>query len=260
MIIRAVRASLRFSIAVFLILLSSAGGAQDRPALVVFSSNGIKAAMERLLPDAERTLGRRLDVRYSAATVLKQSIDRGEAFDAAILTPEVVDELMKSGRLKAGSRADVASIELAVGIKAGAPKTSVHTADGMKRRLLAARSLTWTEGGASSGATVAMLRALGIEEQLKPRLVLQRVPGIAAETVARGENELVFAPRSEIQTVQGVEVLGLFPPEYQRPVVMTAVVGAAARDGNAAAEFVRFLTGPRASAALRDAGMTPTAR
>ena len=216
--------------------------------------------MERVLPDAERMLGRRIEVRYSAATVLKQSIEGGEAFDAAILTPEVVDALMKTGHLRTGSRADVASIELAVGIRAGAPKASVHTADGMKRRLLAARSLTWTEGGASSGATLAMLRALGIEEQIRPRLVLQRVPGIAAETVARGENELVFAPRSEIQTVPGVEVLGLFPPEFQRPVVMTAVIGAAARDASAAAEFVRFLIGPRASPALRDAGMTPTAR
>ena len=226
----------------------------------MFSSNGIKAALEKLLPDAERTVGRRIDVRYSAATVLKQSIDRGEAFDAAILTPEVVDALMKSGRLRAGTRGDVASIELAVGVRTGAPKAGVSTADGMKRRLLAARSLTWTEGGASSGATAAMLRALGIEEQLRPRLVLQRVPGIAAETVARGENELVFAPRSEIQTVPGVEVLGLFPPEFQRPVVMVAVIGTAARDVDGASEFIRFLTGPRASSALRDAGMTPTAR
>lgn len=250
----------RLSIAVLLCVSTGAGQAQERQTLVLFSSNGIKAALERLLPDAERTTGRRIEVRYSAATVLKQPIENGEPFDVAILTPEIVEELMKTGRLRNGSRADIASVDLAVGIKAGAPKAGIDTADGMKQRLLAARSLTWTEGGASSGATVAMLRALGIEEQLKPRVVLQHVPGIAADTVARGENELVFAPRSEIQTVAGVEVLGLFPPQFQRPIVMTAAISAAARDAGAANELIRFLTGPRASSALRGAGMTPTAR
>ncbi len=216
--------------------------------------------MEQLLPNAERAIGRRIDVRYSSSTALRQSIDKGEPFDLAILTPNLIDELVKTGRVRNGTRTDIASVDLAVGIRAGAPKADVGTPDAMKRRLLAARSLTWTEGGASSEPVAAMLRALGIEEQVRSRIVLQHVPGTAAETVARGENELVFAPRSEIQTVAGVEVLGLFPKEFQRPIVMTAGIAASARDANAAEALIRFLMSPGAAPALQATGMKPATR
>jgi molybdate transport system substrate-binding protein len=216
--------------------------------------------MEHLLSDAERAVGRRISVRYSSSTALKQSIDQGEAFDLAILTPDIVDALVKAGRIRTGTHTDVASVDLAVGVRAGAPKGDIGTPDAMRRRLLAARSLTWTEGGASSVPVTAMLRALGIEEQVSSRIVLQRVPGTAAETVARGENELVFAPRSEIQTVDGVEVLGLFPKEFQRPVVMTAGIAASTRAADAAGALIRFLVSPGAAPALHAAGMRPAAR
>jgi molybdate transport system substrate-binding protein len=248
------------STVVLLFAPARAGSPQGSAPLVVLCSNGIRAALEQLLPAAEQATGRRISVRYSSSTALKQSIDQGEIFDLAILTPEIVDELVKTARMRTGTRTDVASIELAVGVRAGAPKSDVGTPDAMKRRLLAARSLTWTEGGASSAATVAMVRALGIEDQVRSRIVLQHVPGSAAETVARGENELVFAPRSEIQTVAGVEVLGLFPKEFQRPVVMTAGIAAGARDAHAAEALIRFLTSSRAVPALQAAGMKPAAR
>jgi molybdate transport system substrate-binding protein len=216
--------------------------------------------MEQLRPDAERAIGHHISIKYSSSTALRQTIDQGEAFDLAILTPDIVATLVKTGHIRAGTATDVASADLAVGIRAGARKDNVETPDAMKRRLLAARSLTWTEGGASAAPVEAMLRTLGIAEQLRPRIVLQRVPGIAADTVAHGDNELVFAPRSEIQNVAGVEMLGLLPREFQRPVVVTAGIGAHARDEAGAAALIRFLTSPAAASALEAAGMTPAAR
>lgn len=225
--------------------------------LRVLSSNGIRVALEKLVPDAERATGRRVATRFSSSAALKQSIDRGEAFDVAILTPALIDELIERGTLRAGTRKDLASIDLAVGMRAGEPRVDISTPDAIRRRLLAARSLTWTEGGAASAANLAMIDALGLRDELTPRIVVQRVPGVASETVARGQNELVLLPLSEIQGVPGVDVLGLLPAAFQRPVVMTA--GIAARTGaeDAAAAFVRFLSGPTAAAVVAAAGMKP---
>lgn len=228
--------------------------ASDAP-LRVLASNGIKAALERLLPDAERTIGRRIAVRFSSSAAHTQAIDKGEPFDVAILTPELVDELTRTGKMRAGSRADLATIDLAVGVREGAPRADISTPDAIKRRLLAARSLTWTEGGAASAANLAMLDALGIRETLTPRIVVQRVPGVASDTVARGENELVLLPLSEIQGVPGVAVLGLLPAQFQRPVVMTA--GIAPQAPGAAADLVAFLRSTTAARVLEAAGMKP---
>lgn len=231
--------------------------AADAP-LRVLSSNGIRAAVERLLPDAERTIGRRISIRFSSSAALKLSIDQGEAFDIAILTPDMVEDLIRSGRIEAGTRRDLASVDLAVGVRAGSPKADISTPDAIGRRLLAARSLTWTEGGAASAANFAMLDALGLREPLAARIVLQRVPGTAAETVARGEHELVLLPLSEIQGVPGVAVLGLLPAPFQRPIVMTAGIAARTRAPGAAAALVTFLTSAATARALEAAGMKPS--
>lgn len=225
--------------------------------LRVLCSNGIRVAMERLLPDAERAIGRPLSIRFSSSAALKQSIDQGEAFDVAILTPALIDELMQRGTLRAGTRKDLASIDLAVGMRAGEPRVDISTPDAIRRRLLAARSLTWTEGGAASAANIAMIDALGLRDELTPRIVVQRVPGVASETVARGENELVLLPLSEIQDVPGVDVLGLLPAPFQRPVVMTAGVAARTRAPGAAAALVGFLRSDAAARTVKAAGMKP---
>jgi molybdate transport system substrate-binding protein len=223
----------------------------------VLCSNGIRAAVQQLTPAAEKAIGRKIAIEFSAATYLKKEIDAGEPFDVVILTPGIIDELVNSGILIPSSKTDIATSDLAVGIKAGSAKADVSTPDGMKKRLLAAKTLTWTDGGASAPAVLAMFRSLGIVERMKPKSVLQKTPGRPAQSIAEGENELMFAPISEIQTVKGVEVLGKFPREFQKPVVMTAGIAAHAKDAEGARKLVAFLAGAEAVPALKASGMEP---
>jgi len=232
---------------------SFAQGGQIR----VLCSNGVRAAVQQLMPAAEKATGRKVVVEFSTSTYLKKEIDAGKPFDVVIVTPGIIDDLAKSGTLATGSKTDIASSDLAVGIKAGSAKADVSTPNEMKKRLLAAKTLTWTDGGASAPAVMAMFRALGIAEQMKPKSVLQKTPGRPAESVAEGENELMFAPVSEIQTVKGVEVLGKFPREFQKPVVMTAGIAAHAKDAEGARKLVAYLAGPEALLALKASGMAP---
>jgi molybdate transport system substrate-binding protein len=220
-------------------------------------SNGIRAAAQQLMPAAEKAIGRKVIVEFSASTFLKKEIDAGKPFDLVIVTPGIIDDLANSGALARGSKTDIASSELAVGIKAGSAKADISTPDRMKKRLLAAKTLTWTDGGASAPAVQAMFQALGIAEQLKPKSVLQKTPGRPAESVAEGKNELMFAPISEIQTVKGVEVLGKFPREFQKPVVMTAGIAAHAKDAEGARKLVAYLASAEAIPALKANGMEP---
>jgi molybdate transport system substrate-binding protein len=252
------RTVLAASIATFALGLFALQAAENKGGeLRLLCSNGIRAAVEKLKPEAEKTIGRKLSIEFSASTALKKEIDGGAAFDLTILTPGIIDDLAKSGKLMPGTETALASSDLGVGIKAGSPKADISTPEGMKRRLLAAKTLTWTDGGAAGPAVIAMFTGLGIEDQVKPKIILQKTPGRPAESVAEGENELMFAPISEIQTVKGVEVLGLFPKEYQKPVVMTAGVAAQTKDAEGALALVKFLTSSKAVPAMKSSGMTP---
>lgn len=223
----------------------------------VLCSNGIRAAVQQLLPAAEKAIGRKVVIEFSASSFLKKEIEAGKPFDLVIVTPGIIDDLAKTGTLARGSKTDIASSDLAVGIKAGSARADVSTPVGMKKRLLAAKTLTWTDGGASAPAVLEMFRALGIAEQMKPKSVLQKTPGRPAQSIAEGENELMFAPVSEIQTVKGVEVLGKFPREFQKPVVMTAGIAAHAKDAEGARKLLAFLASAEAIPALKANGMDP---
>lgn len=243
--------------AVFLLV---QGPAAQHANLHIISSNGIRVAMEKILPAYERASGQHVTIEYGASAVLKRAIESGKAFDLAILTPAVIDDLIKAGQIAAGTQTDVARIDLAVGVRAGAPKSDINTADALKRRLLAAKSITYAKEGASTPTFNNILGRLGIADVVQSKVVLQTVSGRPAESVAEAENELVFAPLSEILGVRGVEVLGLFPAEFQNPIVMTAGIGAQSKRLDAANGLIQFLTSPKAAPVIRASGMEPIGR
>ena len=58
-------------------------------------------------------------------------------------------------------------------------------------------------------------------------------------------------------SVRGVDVLGLFPPEFQQPVVMAAALSATTRHGAAAKALITFLTSGAAADAMKESGVEP---
>jgi molybdate transport system substrate-binding protein len=222
--------------------------------LHVICSNGIKGAIKMLLPEYERASHQHVAIEYGASAVLKRTIEGGEAFDVAILTSAVIGALTTEGKIAPGSSV-IAKSNLAVGIRAGAAKSNISTPDAIKRRLLAAKSITYTKEGASTAAIEHMLKQLGIADEVNAKTVFQTASDRAEESVAEGENELVMAPLSEIATVRGIEVLGLFPREFQDPIVMSAGVSANAANAESANALVRFLTSAASASAIKASGM-----
>ena len=100
------------------------GAEQAAPAasaqLTVLSSNGFQAVMEDLAPRFENAKHQKLAVTYDLAATLRQQIENGQPFDLAILTPAAIDDLIKSGKVAAGSRTPLARAGLGFAVRAGA--------------------------------------------------------------------------------------------------------------------------------------------
>src|SRR3990172_4836048 len=84
--------------------------------LRVLCSNGVKAAVEELRPQVERSVGRRLAIQFDSSQRLRQKIDAGEAFDVAILSSGAINELIQNGTIAAGSRAEIGRTGVGVGV------------------------------------------------------------------------------------------------------------------------------------------------
>src|SRR5947209_5141256 len=70
--------------------------------------------MTAIVPDFEKATGDKVVTERDTVGALMKAIEGGAAFDMAVLTPEAIDELIKKGRVVAGSRADLAKVGVGV--------------------------------------------------------------------------------------------------------------------------------------------------
>jgi molybdate transport system substrate-binding protein len=238
----------------FLVILlsSSAASAAD---IHVLCSNGLQAVMEDLAPQFERASGHKIVVKFGLAAGFKQQIEAGETFDLAVLTPAMIDDLIKQGKMAADSRAIIARTGLGIMIRAGAKKPDVSTTDAFKQSLLGAKSIAFAKEGASGVAFTAVMEKLGIAETLKPRLKPTSTGEEVNNLVVSGGAEYAVLPLSEILRVRGAELGGMFPADVQSYIVMAAAVSSNAKQGPAARELIKFLMSPAVLPTIKAKGM-----
>src|SRR4029450_4265070 len=97
---------------------------------------------------------------------LKAEIEKGVAFDVAILSAPITEDLVKQGKLVAGTRADIARSGAGLAVKRGAPKPDISTTDAFKRTLLDAKSICYVEQGATGIYLKALLERLASAHSL----------------------------------------------------------------------------------------------
>jgi molybdate transport system substrate-binding protein len=217
----------------------------------------VKTSLEVLAPEFEKVAEHKLVITFGAVSELKIEIDKGAAFDVAILTPAAIDALTKDGKAAAAGRADIARAPFGLAIRKGASKPDIGTVDGFRRELLKANSIAYVEAGAGSPYFKSLLDRLGIGDQVRPKLKPQPTSNPAAKAVANGEAELGITAISEILPYAGAEVAGPLPAEIQFYSVSTGAVAANSKVGEAARAVLRFLTTPAAAAVLKAKGLEP---
>lgn len=243
----------------FALLLAQGVGAVAAEVKVI-AVPAMSAVIEELGPQFERATGHKLVNHWAVTGILKRQIESGAAFDVAIGPAPVMDDLIKQGKLVAETRIVIARVGHGVGIRAGAPKPDISSTDAFKRTLLDAKSVTYIAEGATGTLLAKALDRLGIAEQMRGKTKLQQVAERIGQAVTTGEAELGFATTNVLLAVPGVELAGLFPPELQDYMVLTAGIGLAAAQTDTAKALIEHLTGPHAVAVIKAKGLEPVAR
>src|SRR5437867_12677730 len=90
-------------------------------------SNGLREVMEVLAPQFERASGHKLVISFGLAAAFKRQIDTGEAFDLTVLTPPLIDDLIKQGRVVADTRTVIARSGMGLLTRKGGQKPDLAT-------------------------------------------------------------------------------------------------------------------------------------
>ena len=221
----------------------------------VISTVAAKSTLEALKPMFERSTSHTLNITFGTSVPLKRQIDAGEAFDVTILTPPLVEDLARSGKVDAATKVDVARSGLALAGRKYAPPTDIASPDALKRALVSAKGVSYSKEGQSGIAAAKLIERLGLTEELKPRVIVDTRSGGSLMAIEEGKADLGFALVSEVLAAPGVAFIGPMPAELQSYMVLTAGTSASAKDAAASKAFVDFLKSEEARAVMKQKGM-----
>jgi molybdate transport system substrate-binding protein len=223
--------------------------------VTLICSNALKSVMEEIGPQFEKATGHKLKATYGSTGPLTASIDKGAVFDVAILGVGATDDLIKQGKLVAGTRADIARSGMGVAIRPGLPKPDIGSVDAFERALLSAKSIGYSEDGLTGKYLKGLFVKLGIADELKAKTV----HGRGGELVGEGKADLGLTQVSEILPVKRAELLGPLPSGVQEYTVFPGAAATATKEPDAAKALLKFLVSPDAGKVIRAHGLEPAA-
>jgi molybdate transport system substrate-binding protein len=234
-------------------MLAGIAGAAE---IKVIGSPGTRAPYTLLVPNFEKATGHKVTTVWGGVNETAKRVADGEVADVVMLPAAQIDELIKLGKIVPDSRVNVATSGVGVAIRSGAPRIDATTSDGIRKAMLAAKTIAYSSG--PSGVHIAHLIAeWGLTDQLKGKIV-PAVPNVPIGViVARGNADIGFQQVSELLPVEGIDYLGPLPADIQEVTVFSAGVHKAAGQTEAARSLLKFLTAPEAAAIIRKTGMEP---
>jgi molybdate transport system substrate-binding protein len=240
------------------VLLSSAAGAAE---VRVMISGGLTAAYKALVPEFERATGNTVITAYgpsmgTTVNAIPVRLARGEPADVLIMVGYALGDLVKQGKVVAGSNVDLVTSAIGIAVKSGAPKPDISSADAVKRALLAAKSVAYSDSASGVYVSTEMFAKLGIADAMKDKA--RMIPATpVGEIVAKGEADIGLQQIAELRPVSGIDIVGPLPEGLQKITVFSAGIATGSKEPDAGRALIKFLASPAARDAIVKSGMEP---
>jgi molybdate transport system substrate-binding protein len=237
---------------VAVLILGAACGVHAQNEVTLVTLAGIRPPIDELLHRFEEKTGQKVKTVYSPVGATNKHVLDGDAFDlAVVLDPDA--HMLASSNIVPGSATTVASLVVGGAVPHGASKPDISTPDTLKRALLAAKSISYSDpsGGSAAGTSFAdTLKALGIDAQVQPKAKIGKGGGAAMDSVAKGEAEIGFVFYNEINE-PGVDVVGPLPAQVSTPLRLVGFLSSHAKNPAGAKALAEFLSSPEAAAVFK---------
>jgi molybdate transport system substrate-binding protein len=248
---------LALGFAAALLLTGTASAAEVR----VMISGGLTAAYTALVPEFERLTGNKVLTAFgpsmgTTVNAIPVRLERGEPADVLIMVGYALGDLAKQGKVVAGSSVDLVKSPIGIAVKSGAPKPDISSADAVKRALLAAKTVAYSDSASGVYVSTEMFEKLAITDAMKDKA--RKIPATpVGEIVARGDAELGFQQIAELRPVSGIDIVGPLPNDLQKITVFSAGIATGSKEPEAGRALIKFLASPAARDALIKSGLDP---
>ena len=222
----------------------------------VIASTAMREVLEELVPMFERASGHKVAVSFQSGAVLPVKVKEGAQADLVVTTPETIGDLVKEGKVVAGTRADFVLSGAGVAVRAGAPKPDISTPEAFKAALLAAKSVGYSQGPSGVHFMATMVR-LGIADQIKAKGVVPPLGQRVGALIAKGDAEIGVQQVTELLLIPGIDFVGPLPKELQANIIYATATPSTAKEKEATAALVKFISSEPALPIIRKLGLEP---
>jgi len=107
--------------------------------------------------DFERVTGYKATIDYANIAIARRCIGAGEPFDVVVVSPKAIEDLVREGTIAAGDPLNLGRTGLALFGHKGAARPDIGTEEALKRTLLSARLVAYSDTGESGIGFVKVL-------------------------------------------------------------------------------------------------------
>jgi molybdate transport system substrate-binding protein len=234
-------------------LMATGAGAAD---ITVIGSTAMTEFVEAVIPVFEHDSGHKVKASFLSSLLLPGKVKEGVPADLIVTTPETIDDLVKAGKIVAGSRVDFIRSSAGVAVRSGAPKPDISTPDAFKNALLTAKSVGISKGP-SGIYMLGLLERLGIADAVKAKAVFTEPGQRVGLVIANGMAEIGVQQITELLAMPGIDYVGPLPPALQTTIVYATARSTNAKETAAANELVKFLSSKSVAPTARKMGLDP---
>lgn len=243
------------------------GGRSNSCDIKVMISAGFFNVYADLGPAFEKLTGHKLITTRGPSVgdspeAIPTRLTRGEGADVVIMDGTGVDLLDQRGMTRPGSRMPLAESFIGMVVRAGQPKPDISTVEAMRKTLLAAKSIAYSDSSSGTYLSTIGFKKLGVADEIVGKTRKVRGPPSGepvAAVVARGEAEVGFQQVSELIHVPGVDFVGTVPSDIQPPTLFVGALPKNSQQPDLAVALLRFLSSAEAAGVITKAGLKPLA-
>jgi molybdate transport system substrate-binding protein len=231
--------------------------------LHLLSGGAAQGLVRQLQASFEAAHGVALDATFGAVGAMKQRLQDGAPCDVLILTQALIDSLVQSGQVRAGSDRQLGIVKTGVAVKAGTPWPDVASADSLRQTLRQASGIYFPDPQLATAGIhfMKVLNELGIAGEVAEHLRTFSNGATAMEAMAECDDPNVIGCTqvTEILITPGIALVANLPLAFELATVYTAAVCTASRQPQAAAQLIDQMISPLHAGLRQQGGFLPAA-
>ncbi len=190
---------------------------------VYLLSGGAAAGLVNpLKAEFEAQHGCTLHGTFSAVGAMKEALLRGTPCDVVILSQALVQGLIDSGHVKAGSLRALGVVKTGIAVKHGTQHPAIATRADLQAAFRAAEGIYFPDPKLATAGIhfFQVLQTLGLDTELADRFLTFPNGATAMKAMAQATGQVIGCTQvTEIKYTEGVDLVGVLPQEFELATV-----------------------------------------